>query len=387
MSSSTNGLKALENDPKIGANTLNYLTKWNGTSVVKSISIFEDTNGNVGIGTETPVGPLEVKFPVFTETTIEQTVWTQFSPYSTDIWQTFYLAEGGFITSIDLSTGISGPVTISIYFGYGTVDNAALVYTETITSPFNASMTSPWVLSNPWNLTGGGGNYFTIRIESATGGYFGDNNTDAYPNGESNLGPGHDYLFRVTIDEPLGPEQALLINSSGDIGIGRAAMTNRFEVEGEASKTTAGSWIGNSDARLKKDIKALNSQDMLDQLLALQGVTYKWNDDKTGSKRPKGIQYGFIAQNIQEVFPSLVAEDNLGYLQTAYGTYDVMTVEAIRALYLKIEVLESENKTLKTQVYLMQSKSDEMDKIKERMTQLERLLVNPGSASIIAVEK
>ena len=39
----------------------------------------------------------------------------------------------------------------------------------------------------------------------------------------------------------------------------------------------------------------------------------------------------------REVFPTLVREDNTGYLQTAYGTYDAMTVEAIRALNDKIE--------------------------------------------------
>ena len=66
-------------------------------------------------------------------------------------------------------------------------------------------------------------------------------------------------------------------------------------------------------------------------MLQLQGVSYEWNDDQTGYARPEGTQYGFTAQNIQEVFPTLVNEDNLGYLQTAYGTYDAMYVEAIRA--------------------------------------------------------
>jgi hypothetical protein len=89
---------------------------------------------------------------------------------------------------------------------------------------------------------------------------------------------------------------------------------------------------------------------MLEKLLALQGITYEWNDDKTGSWRPGGIQYGFTAQNIQQVFPTLVEEDKLGYLQTAYGTYDAMTVEAIRALHDEIKALKSENTGLKAQL-------------------------------------
>jgi hypothetical protein len=87
---------------------------------------------------------------------------------------------------------------------------------------------------------------------------------------------------------------------------------------------------------------------MLKKLLALRGVTYEWNDDKTGSTRPEGVQFGFTAQNIQQVFPTLVEEDALGFLQTAYGTYDAMTVEAIRALNEKIEMQQEEIERLKT---------------------------------------
>ena len=86
---------------------------------------------------------------------------------------------------------------------------------------------------------------------------------------------------------------------------------------------------------------------MLNNLLSLQGITYEWNDTITGNNRPTGIQYGFTAQNIQAVFPTLVEEDHLGYLQTAYGTYGAMTVEAIRALNDKITTLEGETKVLK----------------------------------------
>ena len=378
LTSSTNGLKAIEDDPEVGANTTNYLPKWDGSALVQSSSVFEDGNGNVGIGTSTPDGPLEVEVPGFSEEVIEQTVWTQWSPFSTDIWQSFYLVEGGYLTSVDFATSITGPVTVSLYFGYGNISSGNLLYSETVAAaPFVNSLSSPLVLPTPWNLSGAAGQYLTLRIQSTNGGFFGENTTNPYSGGESNLGAGHDYQFRITVDEPASPIDALLVTPEGDVGIGRTATTNKLEVEGEASKTTAGSWVGNSDKRLKKDIKALNSQDMLQQLLALQGVTYQWNDNKTGSKRPEGIQYGFIAQNIQTVFPSLVAEDNLGYLQAAYGTYDAMTVEAIRALNQKIENLDTENNQLKTQVSSLQTKLTEMDQIKQRMAKLEAVLQAP----------
>jgi hypothetical protein len=90
----------------------------------------------------------------------------------------------------------------------------------------------------------------------------------------------------------------------------------------------------------------LNGEEVLEKLLQLKGITYEWNDDKTGNQRPTGIQYGFTAQNIQSVFPSMVKTDNLGYLQTAYGDYDPMFIEAFRALNNKIISLEEKVKSM-----------------------------------------
>ena len=47
-----------ESDPKVGANTTNYLSKWNGSALVASGLI--ESSGLFGIGTATPVGTLSV---------------------------------------------------------------------------------------------------------------------------------------------------------------------------------------------------------------------------------------------------------------------------------------------------------------------------------------
>ncbi len=378
LTTSANGLKAVEEDPKVGSNQTNFISKWDGSALVQSNSVFEDSNGNLGIGTIEPDGPFEVEVKTYTESYIEQTQWTQWSPWSNDIWQSFYISDDYRLTAVDITANITGPITVSIY-GLVGVDPQTLIYSETVESPFNTTLNTPLALSTPLNLLGGIS--YTFRIHGGSSAFFGESIGSPYSGGSSNLGGDHDYQFKLNLQQPLDSIQAILVTQTGDVGIGRTATTNKLEVEGEASKTTAGSWVGNSDRRLKKDIKALNSQHMLDQLLALQGVTYQWNDDKTGSKRPDGIQYGFIAQNIQEVFPSLVAEDNLGYLQTAYGTYDAMTVEAIRALYQKIENLDSENNQLKTEVSSLQSKLTEMDQIKQRMARLEAVLLAPEESN------
>jgi hypothetical protein len=144
-------------------------------------------------------------------------------------------------------------------------------------------------------------------------------------------------------DGPTNTNPLLIKN--GRIGIGnRESTTNTLEVNGNASKATAGDWLANSDARLKKDIQPL--QGALQKLLQLKGITYQWNDSQTGTSRPEGKQMGFTAQNIQQVFPQLVSADAQGFLQTAYGTYDALYVEAIKELLKKIEVLEEKLKAL-----------------------------------------
>jgi hypothetical protein len=141
------------------------------------------------------------------------------------------------------------------------------------------------------------------------------------------------------------------------VGINMVATTNTLEVNGNASKASAGDWLANSDARLKKNIGSLNANEIMQSLLKLEGVTYEWNDESTGIKRPEGVQYGFTAQNVQEVFPALVKTDNMGYLQTSYGTYDAMYVEVLKLMHKKITVLEEANKELGAKLDVVMSGS------------------------------
>lgn len=134
------------------------------------------------------------------------------------------------------------------------------------------------------------------------------------------------------------------------VGIGRVAATNSLEVSGNASKDASGDWLANSDARLKRDITQMNPEDIIQKMMQLNGVTYYWNDTVTGTNRPTVQQYGFTAQNIQKVFPLLVSEDNLGYLQTPYGTYDAMYVESIKYLYKQLKNSNEEIESLKTEL-------------------------------------
>ncbi len=171
----------------------------------------------------------------------------------------------------------------------------------------------------------------------------------------------------------------ITVRGNGKVGIKRTPTTNTFEVGGNASKTTAGSWLANSDRRLKTDIKIIEGKTALDKIMKMKGITYLWNDNKTGIKRPTEIQYGFIAQDLMQVFPEKVSKDALGYYQTAYGDYDPIFVEGIKELKKEVEILSQENKNLKQQL-------SKYEQLEARLTALENK-TNLSTTNLVVIEE
>src|SRR5687768_5367909 len=58
-----------------------------------------------------------------------------------------------------------------------------------------------------------------------------------------------------------------------------------------------------SDVRLKRNVSTLEGS--LDKLLKLRGVTFEWKDPAKHVGR-FGVQTGFIAQEVEKVFPDWV---------------------------------------------------------------------------------
>ena len=165
-------------------------------------------------------------------------------------------------------------------------------------------------------------------------------------------------------------DRRLILQPGGNVGVGRTPTTNRLEVEGTASNAVGGAWAVNSDSRLKKNIRTLDGEEVLEKLLQLKGISYEWNDDKTGYIRPAGLQYGFIAQNIQAVFPDKVQTDHLGYLQTAYGNYDPLFIEAFRVLNDKIKLLEEKDQEIASQEERIKKQEERIIKLEAMVKQL-----------------
>ena len=151
--------------------------------------------------------------------------------------------------------------------------------------------------------------------------------------------------------------------------------TETLQVGGEAYKTSGnGNWIFPSDRRLKKNIVSLNSQAMLAKVLLMQGVTYEMKDESQ-----KGIKYGFIAQDLREIFPTKVKENAVGYLSADYGSYDAIVVEAIKAMHQKIQLLKKNKEELERQQELL---SQNIEALVERMNTAEATNIEKKSTNI-----
>ena len=80
------------------------------------------------------------------------------------------------------------------------------------------------------------------------------------------------------------------------------------------------------------------------------------------------------------MWPTKVKEDSQGYLQTAYGDYDPMFVEAIKALYAqnqelmqKMEVQNIKNESLKAEVVELSAMKDQISALSKRLEMIEEV--------------
>ncbi|NDG04776.1 MAG: tail fiber domain-containing protein, partial [Alphaproteobacteria bacterium] len=98
-----------------------------------------------------------------------------------------------------------------------------------------------------------------------------------------------------------------------------------------------------SDTRLKTDIVPLHDQ--LDRLTKLSTVHFKWKDTHQPS-------YGLVAQNVEELYPELVATDNKGFKAVEYDKLVPVVIQALREL-------KADNDQLRLQVQKLEGKLQE----------------------------
>ncbi len=90
-----------------------------------------------------------------------------------------------------------------------------------------------------------------------------------------------------------------------------------------------------SDIRLKTNISEI--KDPLNGILSLNGVTFLWNTaEYPGLGLNNDPQIGFIAQELEQVYPELVSSDENGYKTVDYVKLIPVLVEALKEQQLMI---------------------------------------------------
>jgi len=137
--------------------------------------------------------------------------------------------------------------------------------------------------------------------------------------------------------------------STSGFGI-HAYSGSNFAIYCEGNGLINGTWSAASDGRFKKNVEELDGA--LDRALALRGVTFDWRRDEFPDRHfsdRRGI--GFIAQEVEAVYPELVITGRDGYKSVDYAKVTPILVEAIKAqqktiddLTRRLERLEAERK-------------------------------------------
>ena len=97
------------------------------------------------------------------------------------------------------------------------------------------------------------------------------------------------------------------IYATNSSGINTGLATSGYGVWTDGSMFASGTYQG-SDRRLKNDITPMNKMNALNTLVKLRPVSYTWKPEAMQAKSLHGIQYGLIAQEVQEILPGMVIE-------------------------------------------------------------------------------
>jgi hypothetical protein len=113
--------------------------------------------------------------------------------------------------------------------------------------------------------------------------------------------------------------------------------TNKYPVFINSDLYVTGSIYNTSDRNLKENILNL-SEEKIDNLCKLNSVEYSFKPDNEKRKH-----YGFIAQEVEEIFPNLIKKNVQGYKTINY-------IEFIPIIISKIKTMQNEIDNLKEKI-------------------------------------
>jgi hypothetical protein len=178
----------------------------------------------------------------------------------------------------------------------------------------------------------GSTNYFygITYFETNNGGYCGSTDSaklQAYSTNNNSAFLSFHKSSQYAVNMGLDADNVLRIG-------GWSASANRWQLDMSGNMTVAGDVTAYSDARVKENVVTVDNA--LDKVLNLRGVYYNRTD--SDDKRRK---VGVIAQEILEVIPEVVGQDNDGMYNVSYGNIVGVLIEAIKEQQKQIDELKA----------------------------------------------
>jgi len=172
---------------------------------------------------------------------------------------------------------------------------------------------------------------------------------------------------------------AIYIPANGKVGIGCTDPQYTLHVIGDiASSATVrttnavvtGAITSCSDVRYKKDIAPL--QNVLSNVMKLQGVNYKWKKDEFKDKNfSDALQIGFIAQEIEKIYPEVVLTDVDGYKSVDYSRLTPILVEALKE---QQRIIDKQQATMDKQQSSIDKLTSENTDVRNRIQKIEAMI-------------
>jgi hypothetical protein len=204
--------------------------------------------------------------------------------------------------------------------------------------------------------TGSGKPYYSLDVNGAFGYSIGINN----PNNQMIINTTWNFntaaannaiiINRFGQSRVAIPEQGGLVASDWPGGWGGGIATYdflAFGILGNAYNTR-------SDRRLKNNIIELDSSS-ISKYLKLRPVTFFWNQDK---QRDNKLQYGFIAQEIESIFPEMVntGTDEMQTKSVNYQALHALSLKVIQNQQVEIELLKKKQIEFEARLLRLEAK-------------------------------
>ena len=285
-----------------------------------------------------------------------------FNIYLDNINSDFYVYDRNDVPSL-MVDGVNGRV------GIGTFNPAAQLHVAG-----NVQFDGNINTNNQW-ISGDGQNEGLYVADNGHVSIGSSNNSSTLNIQQATTGIGQEYALDI-VKSGLSTDRVLWVRTFGDGG------TYNLELfEGNAYKPGGGSWGVLSDRRLKKNILPL--ENALAKLSSLKPVNYEYIDPQKNHQL-EGIQSGFIAQEVENVFPEWVEVNGDGYKTVTFRGFESLTVKSFQELQAIIASQNERIKSLEAGNQLLQEKAlNNKIQIDNLKAQLEILIEKVSSGSTL----